>query len=192
MTKRDIWSLYGLLNVDDLGRQKRSKAPKLFWPEQFLPLDVPTSRIFTWGFESDIEKFFEASDDKNTPTWLGDGLLDVVLDHNWRGNCPDRPTIFVAHSLGGSIVKKVRNLIFILGFANSMSGTDAIKRRQSTSKHKFTSRLHNRSAIPRNTTPWWEQRNSRHHHQNHECKWHTYLTIYHEASHQTAQENRLG
>jgi hypothetical protein len=129
MSRSDIWSLYGAVNVDSLGQRTNPKAPKPFWPEKFLPLDIPSSRIFTWGFESDIKKFFLAGDEKNTLAWLGDRLLDDVLDQNWRGGCPDRPIIFVAHSLGGLIVKKVCSLILVLISANSMSGIDAIQRR---------------------------------------------------------------
>jgi hypothetical protein len=111
MSRSDIWSLYGLassvIKVDDLGHKLKKNSPKLFWPEHFLSLDIPNSRIFTWGFESEIKKFFDLGDGKNTLAYLGDRLLDDVLDHNWRRECPDRPIVFVAHSLGGLIVKKV-------------------------------------------------------------------------------------
>ena len=115
ISKSDIWSLYGVANsymkVDDLGHKVKANAPKPFWPESFLPVDIPNSRIFTWGFHSDIKKFFESSDEKNTLAYLGDRLLDDVLDQNWRRECPDRPIIFVAHSLGGLIVKRVSVLL---------------------------------------------------------------------------------
>ncbi|EPE33326.1 alpha/beta-Hydrolase [Glarea lozoyensis ATCC 20868] len=107
ISKSDIWSLYGLASkVDDLGHKPSPKAPKIFWPEKLLPVSFPNSRMFTWGFQSDIKMFFDSSDDKNTLDYLANRLLEDVLDHNWRGRCSERPIVFLAHSLGGLIVKK--------------------------------------------------------------------------------------
>lgn len=98
------------MNVDDLGHKVKANAPTPFWPEHFLPEDIPNSRIFTWGFHSDIKKFFDSGDEKNTLSYLGDRLLEDVLDPIWRGSCSDRPIVFVAHSLGGLIVKQVSSV----------------------------------------------------------------------------------
>ena len=35
-----------------------------FWPADFLPVDCPNSRILTWGYESNVSRFFGGATDQ--------------------------------------------------------------------------------------------------------------------------------
>ncbi|KAJ5863192.1 hypothetical protein N7455_007260 [Penicillium solitum] len=56
-----------------------------FWPKEFLPNDIPTARIMTFGYDADI---------------IGTLRVAGVAKENRR------PLIFVAHSLGGLVTEQ--------------------------------------------------------------------------------------
>jgi alpha-beta hydrolase superfamily lysophospholipase len=70
------------------------------WLRDFLPARIPHARILLYGYNSTV------TNGANLMS-VGDhagNLLDR-LDMK-RVNDPDRPIVFVAHSLGGLVVKK--------------------------------------------------------------------------------------
>jgi hypothetical protein len=71
------------------------------WPRDFLPRDCPHSRIMTWGYDSHITKGYAQSNKSNVFAHAKDLLYSLRRDRALR-----RPIIFVAHSLGGLIVKE--------------------------------------------------------------------------------------
>ncbi|KAI9855814.1 MAG: hypothetical protein M1813_009623 [Trichoglossum hirsutum] len=84
---------------------RTQKGNQIFWPEDFLPSDCPSARILTWGYDSKVTKLFSGPANQNS--FLGHAqnlLLDLDYD---RRHHSTRPLIFVAHSLGGIIVKEV-------------------------------------------------------------------------------------
>ncbi|KAK6432725.1 hypothetical protein LTR95_011106 [Oleoguttula sp. CCFEE 5521] len=74
---------------------------KLFWPKHCLQHSFPQARIFTHGYNANIRS-------------KGTGIIqDFARDllhgiHNYRSEdeTSDRPLIFIAHSLGGLLVKR--------------------------------------------------------------------------------------
>ncbi|KAK1775447.1 hypothetical protein QBC45DRAFT_383387, partial [Copromyces sp. CBS 386.78] len=77
----------------------------IFWPHDLLPTTVPTARILTYGYDTKIRHFLQGSISRNT-----------VHDHAWDMLCGleaqrrssqevTRPLVFVAHSLGGVVVR---------------------------------------------------------------------------------------
>ncbi|KAK5625580.1 hypothetical protein RRF57_001296 [Xylaria bambusicola] len=66
-----------------------------FWPKDLLPKDIPNARILTWGYDADIVHFFN----KHSKKELNDHSSQLCADLA----APDRPIIFVVHSLGGVV-----------------------------------------------------------------------------------------
>ncbi|KAJ3531234.1 hypothetical protein NM208_g8967 [Fusarium decemcellulare] len=79
-----------------------SPSPKPFWPAEFLPEDIPEARVWTYGYNANVvESVFQASN-QNSVSQHGQDLavkFERVIDNQ-------DPVIFVAHSLGGIVVKE--------------------------------------------------------------------------------------
>ena len=80
---------------------------EVFWPEDFLPQAIPDCRIASWGYNVDLRVTRRSTSTAtvfdHARTLLSD-LADVRVTEDER----KRPIIFVAHSLGGIVVKDVR------------------------------------------------------------------------------------
>jgi Putative serine esterase (DUF676) len=85
------------------GDEKRLKS-SIFWPRDLLPKDRNDVRLMTYGYDSDITKFFGGAANKTNISEHGRSFLNALSSE--RSTCPSRPLIFVAHSLGGLIVKE--------------------------------------------------------------------------------------
>lgn len=74
------------------------------WPEQLLPddLDCTRSRIMTYGYDSNVHNLLSNAS-MATIRHHSDSLLHCLKTE--RSMCRERPLVFVAHSLGGLIVK---------------------------------------------------------------------------------------
>ena len=87
----------------DLGEESR----EVFWPQDLLPKAIPDCRIVSWGYNVDLHvtrgSTSTATVFDHARTLLSD-LADVRVTEEER----KRPIIFVAHSLGGIVVKDVR------------------------------------------------------------------------------------
>jgi hypothetical protein len=75
---------------------------ELHWPRDLLPRDCSDARILVWGYDSHISKGYAGSNKSNIFAHAKDLLYSLQ-----REKPPRRPIIFVAHSLGGLIVKEV-------------------------------------------------------------------------------------
>ncbi|KAK3322853.1 hypothetical protein B0H66DRAFT_215826 [Apodospora peruviana] len=85
----------------------------VYWPRDLLPKDCPRSRVLVFGYDSKVTKYIKASTNKNTVFSHAKDLLFALS----RARQPDRPIIFIAHSLGGIVVKEM--------LAQSSIATDA-------------------------------------------------------------------
>ncbi|KAF1911408.1 hypothetical protein BDU57DRAFT_103208 [Ampelomyces quisqualis] len=90
----------------------------IFWPKDLLCKSFPRARILLYGYETKVHSL----------CWLADRTLYHHASHllsdlsTARQNCQDRPLLFVAHSLGGLVVKSA--LVFAQGLASTSDNTD--------------------------------------------------------------------
>lgn len=95
----DIVAVHGLNGH----RDKTWKAANgKHWLRDFLPNDIPNARIFCWGYDANTHG------DRVSCQYLYDLARSLVSDlclERRLTNTTTRPIIFVAHSLGGIIVK---------------------------------------------------------------------------------------
>lgn len=76
------------------------------WLRDLLPKQIPNARIMSFGYNSAVQ-FSKSSAGIGS---FADDLLENIM--SWRGSMAEkaRPVIFICHSLGGVVFKKVRNL----------------------------------------------------------------------------------
>lgn len=85
----------------------RKDSNTIFWPADLLPQDCPKARILVWGYDTRISGPLGEAVSKNTIFNHGKDLLFGFR----RERNLDVPIIFVAHSLGGIILKEVSHLL---------------------------------------------------------------------------------
>ncbi|KAH8895480.1 hypothetical protein GQ53DRAFT_820309 [Thozetella sp. PMI_491] len=75
----------------------------VFWPRDLLPLQCPEARILVVGYDTIIAKHqFAGAVNKNSIFAHSKNLVNDLSRARPRG----RPTLFIAHSLGGIVVKE--------------------------------------------------------------------------------------
>ncbi|KAH8698147.1 hypothetical protein GQ44DRAFT_633220, partial [Phaeosphaeriaceae sp. PMI808] len=77
------------------------------WLRDFVPLKTPNVRTLTFGYNSTVAFGKSVSNIKDFALQLLDGLRII------RKKATTRPLIFVCHSLGGIVFKKVREKSFV-------------------------------------------------------------------------------
>ncbi|KAJ5626814.1 tetratricopeptide and DUF676 domain protein [Penicillium herquei] len=100
----DIVLVHGL-NGDAFSTWTVEKPKRCFWPGDLLPPLLPNARIMTFGYNANL--FHESVDGRIAE--FAENLLAEL--HAERGDIPDhvdRPLIFICHSLGGIVVKRVQ------------------------------------------------------------------------------------
>ncbi|MCJ1467841.1 hypothetical protein MMC07_006466 [Pseudocyphellaria aurata] len=95
----DIVAIHGLNGH----REKTWTVGDVNWLRDFLPADIPNARILTWGYDANTHSSTQISVQYlyNHATTL---VSDLCLKRRLT-KTRNRPIIFVAHSLGGIVVK---------------------------------------------------------------------------------------
>ncbi|KAK2801756.1 hypothetical protein FQN51_005121 [Onygenales sp. PD_10] len=79
------------------------EASPVFWPRDLLAADFPTARIITFGYDSTITGGYRPVNQGNLFTYARNLLYELVI---LKKHSPKRHLVFIAHSLGGIIVKE--------------------------------------------------------------------------------------
>ncbi|KAG8796234.1 hypothetical protein FRC16_009782, partial [Serendipita sp. 398] len=105
----DIIAIHGL---DGHREQSWTAEDGTMWLKDLLPGDFPNARILSYGYDADTRSFAHTS----TQTILHHADAFVQDLSRRRRSDHKRPIIFLAHSLGGVILKKALVLCHIEGF----------------------------------------------------------------------------
>jgi hypothetical protein len=92
--------------------QATSAALEVFWPLDLLPHCLPNARIATFGYDSKVTNWFKGPAMQLDVFSYGESLLGA-LEARRRAD-PERPIIFIVHSLGGLILKDVGSFSYLL------------------------------------------------------------------------------
>ncbi|KAF7115826.1 hypothetical protein CNMCM5793_003466 [Aspergillus hiratsukae] len=90
---------------------------EVFWPADLLPglLEPCKVRILTYGYNANVTAFTDGASKDHIHQHAETLASTLAANRNLR-NCPDRPIIWVCHSLGGLVVK--RALIYCRSVSN--------------------------------------------------------------------------
>ncbi|KAK1759655.1 hypothetical protein QBC47DRAFT_410400 [Echria macrotheca] len=92
--------------VKDISDAERQNHKDVYWPLDLLPQTLPNSRILTYGYDTKVRHWISGQVSKKTVYDHGWDLL-YSLEATRRDPCEkERPILFIAHSLGGIVVKE--------------------------------------------------------------------------------------
>jgi hypothetical protein len=86
-------------------RAERTAHRSVYWPRDLLPHTVPNARVLTYGYDTSITHRVVSLPSKITLYDIAGDFL-VALEAERRPDA-SRPVLFVAHSLGGIVVKEM-------------------------------------------------------------------------------------
>ncbi|KAK2602895.1 hypothetical protein N8I77_009397 [Diaporthe amygdali] len=88
-------------NMNNDTTTRSTENSEVYWPADLLPSDAANSRILTWGYDSWVTKGYGNTSKNN----IFSHARDLLFEYS-RNRPMDRKVIFVAHSLGGLVVKE--------------------------------------------------------------------------------------
>jgi hypothetical protein len=98
-----LFSRHKSIPSTDQEHSVTSEQGVVFWPVDLLPVECKEARILTWVYDTTVTKGYAGAVNKsNIFAHAKDLLFALNRDHT-----PNRPLVFVAHSLGGILVKEV-------------------------------------------------------------------------------------
>ncbi|KAK1775438.1 hypothetical protein QBC45DRAFT_396124 [Copromyces sp. CBS 386.78] len=86
------------------------QAAGVYWPEDLVPTTLPSARVMTFGYDTKIRHFSQGQISKNTVQDHARELLEQLRDKRLPDAKGSRPLVFIAHSLGGLVVREALSL----------------------------------------------------------------------------------
>ncbi|KAI1019242.1 hypothetical protein LB503_009169 [Fusarium chuoi] len=99
----DIVFLHGLRG----DREKAWTKNGAVWPKDLLPDDIPASRIFLFGYDTNITSAGRSGASKTEIHGDAEDVCAKLAAERLRTQTVDRPIILVAHSLGGLVAAQI-------------------------------------------------------------------------------------
>ncbi|KAL8912866.1 MAG: hypothetical protein Q9171_002244 [Xanthocarpia ochracea] len=84
-----------------------SENARVFWPSQILPgfLEEEKARVLVYGYDADVTTFTDGASRDKIHNHAEHMIAELVANRRIR-KASERPIIWVAHSLGGLVVKR--------------------------------------------------------------------------------------
>lgn len=94
---------------DDLPSGLDVEPEYCFWPYDLLPKDdvISQARILLYGYDSNPTHFYKSATNQMTISQHAENMMHHVA--SVRNQCHGRPLLFIAHSLGGILVRGALN-----------------------------------------------------------------------------------
>lgn len=83
---------------------KEGDREHVYWPKHLVPTTLPTARVLVYGYDTNVRHFLGSPLSKSTVYDIASDFLGSLEAE--RRSQSSRPIIFVAHSLGGIVVKE--------------------------------------------------------------------------------------
>ncbi|KAK3382275.1 hypothetical protein B0T24DRAFT_5660 [Lasiosphaeria ovina] len=96
---------FSLFSKPSAAKGAKSKTAHVCWPRDLLPVSIPHARVLTYGYDTNMRHILGPPLSRNTVYDIAKDLL-FVLEADRRHE-PSRRLLFVAHSLGGIVVKEM-------------------------------------------------------------------------------------
>lgn len=77
----------------------------VYWPKHLLPKTLPAARVLVYGYDTKVRHSLGPSISQNTVYDIAKDFLGSLESE--RRSQPLRPIVFIAHSLGGIVVKEM-------------------------------------------------------------------------------------
>jgi hypothetical protein len=90
---------------DHVDKSDRAIEGPCYWPFDLLRRDFDNIRIMTYGYDSSPSHWYKGKTTRMTIDQHTQTMLQRIS--NARASCKRRPVIFIAHSLGGILVKNM-------------------------------------------------------------------------------------
>ncbi|KAF5609139.1 ribonuclease p mrp [Fusarium pseudoanthophilum] len=88
-------------------REKAWTKNGVVWPKDLLPADIPASRIFLFGYDTNITSTGRSGVTKTEIHSDAEDVCAKLAAERLSTQTVDRPIIFVAHSLGGLVAAQI-------------------------------------------------------------------------------------